>query len=304
MGLEVRADVRRCSASNRPVPRNGSYPFTPPSKTLSTSSAISHPAARSASSARKRSGRGEPPPRPESESGSPIFRRPNSVRVTARSAALGINDNGDVVGLSGTCGTPDTSALGRHAVLWRNGSVFDLGGLGGTMNNYAIVINNAGWIAGNSDLAGDNKPGAIPATRAVLWRNGAITNLGTLPGDYLSLAQDMNGKGQVVGVSCDVNFNCRPFLWDHGMMKDLNSLFTLGSPQLTFAAGINDDGDIAGTAYDPVTGESPAFLAIPSPAAQIAGDSVKKMMLPANVRASLQRRLRLRPIGGRTTAQQ
>src|SRR5579872_5496261 len=29
------------------------------------------------------SGRGEPPPRPESESGSPIFRRPNSVRVTA-----------------------------------------------------------------------------------------------------------------------------------------------------------------------------------------------------------------------------
>src|SRR5579863_421577 len=29
------------------------------------------------------SGRGEPPPRPESESGSPIFRRPNSVCVTA-----------------------------------------------------------------------------------------------------------------------------------------------------------------------------------------------------------------------------
>src|SRR5690349_8249535 len=34
------------------------------------------PAARSASSARKPSGRGEPPPRPESESSSPIFRRP------------------------------------------------------------------------------------------------------------------------------------------------------------------------------------------------------------------------------------
>ena len=59
---------------NRPVPRNGSCPFTPPSKTLSTSSAISHPAARSASSARKPSGRGEPLPRHESEIGSPIFR--------------------------------------------------------------------------------------------------------------------------------------------------------------------------------------------------------------------------------------
>ena len=43
---------------------------------LSTSSAISRPAAHFASSARKPSGRGEPPPQPESESSSPIFRRP------------------------------------------------------------------------------------------------------------------------------------------------------------------------------------------------------------------------------------
>jgi uncharacterized membrane protein len=65
------------------------------------------------------------------------------------SAAFGINDNGDVVGLSGTCGTPDTYALGVHAVVWRNREVFKLGGLGGAMNNAAIVINNAGQIAGN-----------------------------------------------------------------------------------------------------------------------------------------------------------
>jgi hypothetical protein len=62
--------------------RSASCLFTPPSKTLSTSSAISHPAARSASSERKPSGRGEPPPRPESELGLQIFARPNSVRVT------------------------------------------------------------------------------------------------------------------------------------------------------------------------------------------------------------------------------
>src|SRR6185437_1662757 len=78
----------RCSASNRQDPPNASCPFTPPSKTLSTSRAISRPAAHFASSARKPSGRGEPPPRPESESGSPIFRRPNSVRVTAPSQGL------------------------------------------------------------------------------------------------------------------------------------------------------------------------------------------------------------------------
>jgi hypothetical protein len=56
----------RCSASNRPDQHNGSYPFTPSSKTLSMSSAISHPVALSAPSERKPSGRGEPLPRLES----------------------------------------------------------------------------------------------------------------------------------------------------------------------------------------------------------------------------------------------
>ncbi len=219
--------------------------------------------------------------------------------------ALGINDNGDVVGMSGACGTPDSYALGKHAVLWRNGSVFKLRSLGGQMNNAAIVINDAGQIAGISDLPGDNKPGAIAATRAVLWQNGAITNLGTLPGDYFSLAQDMNAKGQVVGLSCDVNFNCRAFLWDHGVMMDLNTLVPPGL-YLTQAEGINDLGEIAGTAYDPSSLDvpTPAFLAIPEPAAQIAGDSARKMNLPETVRASLQRRLRLGHFGVGQTAQQ
>jgi probable HAF family extracellular repeat protein len=213
--------------------------------------------------------------------------------------ALGINDNGEVVGLSGGCGAPDEfnlPALARHAVLWRNGSVFDLGGLGGKMNNYAVVINNAGQVAGQSDPPGD------ATTYAVLWQNGAITNLGTLPGDVSSATGDINAKGQVVGASCDANFNCRAFLWDHGVMIDLNRLVPSGSPlYLTYAEGINDRGEIAGTAVlKSNPNEQPAFLAIPAPAAQIAGDSARKMILPETIRASLQRRLRL----GRPTAQQ
>ena len=50
----------RCSASNRPDQHNASCLFTPPSTTPSTSSAISHPVTRSASSEAKRSKRGEP----------------------------------------------------------------------------------------------------------------------------------------------------------------------------------------------------------------------------------------------------
>ena len=76
------------------------------------------------------------------------------------------------------------------------------------MNNAAIAINNAGQIAGISDPPGD------ATTYAVLWQNGAITNLGALPGDALSVAADINAKGQVVRPSCDANFNCRAFLWD------------------------------------------------------------------------------------------
>jgi DDE superfamily endonuclease len=57
--------------------------FTPPSKTRSTSSAISPPAARSASSETKRSGRGEPPPRPEVQQTFQAKRRRDQVGVTA-----------------------------------------------------------------------------------------------------------------------------------------------------------------------------------------------------------------------------
>ena len=214
--------------------------------------------------------------------------------------AVGINDSGDVVGLSGGCGVPDYSnlpALARHAVIWRNGKVFDLGGLGGVMNNAAFVINNAGQVVGTSDPTGD------ATTYAVLWQNGAITNLGTLSGDVSSVTADINAKGQVVGSSCDANFSCRAFLWDNRVMIDLNSL--VSSPlYLTSAEGINDRGEIAGTAFDPSTGDAPAFLAIPAPAAPIAGNSARKINLPENIRASLQRRLRLRHFGGGPTAQQ
>ena len=88
-------------------------------------------------------------------------------------------------------------------------------------------------------------------------------------------------------------------------MIDLNSLIPPGSPlYLTDAEGINDRGEIAGTAFEASTGASPAFLAIPAPAAQIAGDSARKIALPENIRAALQRRLRLRHSGDRATAQQ
>ena len=71
----TRRRERKMQRFNRTDQPDVSCPFTPPSTTHSTSSAISPPAARFASSETKRSGRGEPPPRPEHELGLPIFAR-------------------------------------------------------------------------------------------------------------------------------------------------------------------------------------------------------------------------------------
>ena len=72
IGLRIRTSRHggasaRCSVSNRRDQLSASCPFMPPSKTLSTSGAISHPAARSASGERKPSGRGERLLLPETE---------------------------------------------------------------------------------------------------------------------------------------------------------------------------------------------------------------------------------------------
>jgi probable HAF family extracellular repeat protein len=209
----------------------------------------------------------------------------------AISAAIAINDYGQAVGTSGICAVPTSLAPGVHAVLWQHGSVIDLGGFGGVMNNAALAINNAGQVVGISDLPGDT------ATHSFFWQNGVMTDIGTLPGDVYSQANDINSKGQVVGVSCDVNFNCRAFLWENGVMTDLNTLVAPGSSlYLTFGGGINDLGEIAGTAFDQNTGEAPAFLAIPgvaSPAVQLGSLPSMKITLPENVRKTLQRRVRL-----------
>ena len=136
------------------------------------------------------------------------------------------------------------------------------------MNNAAFAIDNSGQIVGISDRSGD------ATTYAVLWQNGATTNLGVLPGDVTSVAYDIDAQCQVVDDSCDAAFNCRAFLWDHGVVMDLNSPTPLASPlYLTGVGGINDEGEIAGTAAPKSNpNEASAFLAIPAPAAQIAGD--------------------------------
>jgi len=196
-------------------------------------------------------------------------------------AAVAINSEEQVVGISGPCADADGGGA-RHAVMWQNGVATDLGNFGGTILNTADAINDLGQIVGFSELTGN------ATFHAFLWTpSQGIQDLGTLPGDTLSEALGINDSGQIVGGSCDANFNCRAFIWQNGVMTDMNSLISnRSSIYLNFAGDINEQGDIGGLAFDQRTGVAPAFMALPK-----RGGSDVRAALPSR-RLSLPQRVR------------
>jgi probable HAF family extracellular repeat protein len=208
------------------------------------------------------------------------------------SVAIEINQKGDAAGASGPCVTVFS---GAHAVLWRGGRAIDLGSLGGAMNNIADALNNQGQVVGVSDLLGDS------TAHAFLWRGGVMQDLGTLrTDDTFALAESINDKGEVVGLSCGP-LDCRGFHWQAGVMTDLNSVLPTNGPLLiTNAADINSLGEIAVQAYDSNVGDFVAAVLTPTSNAIGPVDGVaetrnveRKIILPENVREMLRDRMHL-----------
>lgn len=175
-------------------------------------------------------------------------------------AATGINDRGQAIGISGICDQAVGRATAAHMVFWDHGTAIDMGSLGGEQWNTPVSLNNRGQVVGFADLAGD-----VTGTRiyhAFLWtRENGIKDLGTLPGDIKSQALGINNHGLMVGFSKGASI--RAVVWQNGVPMDLNTLVPASSLMLVFANDINDRGEIAGEAYDPSSGDTPAFLAIP-----------------------------------------
>ena len=107
--------------------------------------------------------------------------------------------------------------------LWDNGTLIDLGTLGGCRTS-AHAINAAGQVVGLSYLPGNEE------YHAFLWEKGVMTDLGA-PG-VTSDARDINARGQVVGISGN-----RAFVWEKGVMTELDG---------NAAFAINAAGDIVG----------------------------------------------------------
>jgi probable HAF family extracellular repeat protein len=180
------------------------------------------------------------------------------------SAATAINDHGQVVGISGLCADAVGGYSAAHALIWNDGVPTDLGNLGGVAWNTPMAINNLGQVVGFA-----NQPGGDPGDfngQAFIWTaEEGMEPLPFLPGDSLSEALGINDLGQVVGLSCTAGFaSCRAFLWEDGVMANLQDLAPGYDGSFVFANDIDNSGEITGQAIDADTGDAVAFRATPS----------------------------------------
>jgi probable HAF family extracellular repeat protein len=134
-------------------------------------------------------------------------------------------------------------------------TIKDLGTLGGTFA-FAGGISDDGWVVGFSTLPGDN------VTHSFLWRNGVVTDLGTLGGPNSFSDFRPNEFGDAGGYSdlstSDPNGEdfcgfgtqlvCLAFFWHQGAM---HALPTLGGNN-GGGFGTNNLGDLAGDAENTV----------------------------------------------------
>ena len=151
-----------------------------------------------------------------------------------------------------------------RAVLWKDGQIINLGTLGGD-ESFAGGINGQGQAIGFAQNAVPDPFSFLyfviggfsngTQTRAFLWQNGVMQDLGTLGGPDAG-ASFVSERGQVAGASYTNSTpnpvtgipTVHPFLWEKGSMTDLG---TLGGT-LAFAGfadmdgGLNNRGQVVG----------------------------------------------------------
>lgn len=169
------------------------------------------------------------------------------------SMANAINNRNQVVGCASSSDGGQKAFLWQDnsAVLGQNPQLTNLGTLGG-LYSCAQDINNLGHIVGAADINSTSK-------HAVLWKNGQIVDLGTIGNihDY-SRAVAINDLGQIIGdfdsrdEVCTPPFACqfqsviRHFVWENGVMKDVNSLIVDNRKiKIVEFGGINNKGEIS-----------------------------------------------------------
>jgi uncharacterized membrane protein len=188
--------------------------------------------------------------------------------ISANGLMAGISDNGQQ--------DPLNPALPQvHAVVWRDGTMTDLGALFGGYDTWALSVNSRGEIVGeayNTIPDSYSMFGYGYQSRAFYWNNGVVQDLGTLGTGNDAAAGLINERGQVIGVSftsstpdsfCTIygfslfNFTTGSFLWDKkNGMKDISSL----GGGCTEALDLNNQGQVVGVASLPGDTQAHPFV--------------------------------------------
>ena len=214
--------------------------------------------------------------------------------------AFWVNNQGQAVGSTGVCANTIVPpfAVGPRAVMWdADGSVHDLGNLGGTANPDVLGIGNVAFaINDQSQATGVSVMPDEVNTHAFLWTAASgMRDLGTLPGDNISAGLGINNVGDIVGASIagpdPLSGVPKAVVWHNGVITDLNTVVPVDTSLFLLTAFmINDAGQVAGFGLDLNTFEVHAFVATPIPAngAPTARGPMKLRSLPSSVHKQLR----------------
>jgi probable HAF family extracellular repeat protein len=178
-----------------------------------------------------------------------------------------LNNRGWIAGFSRLTGDQN-----RRAVIWRDGSLIDLGTLGSPDKNSSVawpVKNNRGIVAGISQTDTPEPNGESWSCAAFftgprrqgftclgfIWEKGVMRALHPLPGGNNSFATGADNKGQVVGwaengvrdSTCVGNqvLQFRPVIWGPGTQR-IQKLPLISGDTSGAATAINDRGQVVG----------------------------------------------------------
>jgi probable HAF family extracellular repeat protein len=148
-----------------------------------------------------------------------------------------------------------------HAFAWQRGQLHDLGALAGNNSSAVFQVNRNGVGVGMSETAITDPFTGWPAEHAVMFKDGRVIDLGTLPGGYESQAQAITDTGEVSGFASNGipdpfasaffgqgtawDTQLRTFVSQDGVMRDIG---TLGGPDTLWNAA-NDLGEITGSSF-------------------------------------------------------
>jgi probable HAF family extracellular repeat protein len=192
-------------------------------------------------------------------------------------SAGGMNDRGDVTVGGSDTGKPDPlgedfCAFGTHqtclSFIWHHGKRTLIPTLGGNNNDVNGII-NSGLVLAFAETTVHDPTCVAPQVlgyEAFTWEpdTGKIRRLPPLPGDAVSVAFDMNDRGEAVGYSgacgtsgIDLLLEYHAVMWRNGKPINLGSL---GGTFFISAGGINNHGQVGGTSTLPGNTTAHAFL--------------------------------------------